>query len=126
MDEFTKECFLRGFMLGIDYIEAGMIAVGDGLHVPDEYCDGYMKIIEELENMGYPLSRRLCEKTPTEVAHDILDPMGSYPEFEEWYKKEAERIERVNMLRKGAEKYKYEKGRTTNGEEFFKGEKRLR
>lgn len=92
MDEFTRECFLRGFMLGIDYIEAGMITVGDELHVPDEYNDGYMKIIEELEKMGYPLGRRLCEKTPTEVAHDILDPMGSYPEFEEWYKKEIKRL----------------------------------
>ena len=92
MDEFTKECFLRGFMLGIDYIEAGMIAVGDNIHVPDEYNDGYIKIIEELEKMGYPLGKKLCEGTPTEVAHDILDPMGSYEEFTEWYKNEMRRL----------------------------------
>ena len=93
MDEYTRECFLKGFMLGIDYVEKGMIKVGDELYVPDEYNNGYMKIIEELENMGYPLGRRLCEKTPTEVAHDILDPMGSYEEFAQWYKKEMKRLE---------------------------------
>ena len=93
MDEYTRECFLKGFMLGIDYVEKGMIKVGDELYVPDEYNNGYIKIIEELESMGYPLSRRLCEKTPTEVAHDILDPMGSYEEFAQWYKKEMKRLE---------------------------------
>lgn len=92
MDEFTKECFLRGFMLGIDYIKAGMIAVEDDNHVPDEYYDGYMKIIEEIERLGYPIARRLCQKTPTEVAHDILDPMGSFEEFTEWYDNEIERL----------------------------------
>lgn len=94
MNDFAKECFLRGFMLGIDYMEAGLILDDNGLLVPDQYNEGYIKIILELERLGYPLVERLSRKTPTEVAHDILDSMGSYDEFTEWFKDEMKYVER--------------------------------
>ena len=94
MDEFTKECFLRGFMLGMDYIIAGMKREEDEMEEPEEYFIGYTKILVELEKFGYPLAEKLCQKTPTEIAHDILDPMGCYDEFIAWYEKEMKRIEK--------------------------------
>jgi len=96
MDDFSKECFLRGFIMGIDLIEAGLILDDNGLLVPDQYCEGYVKVIEELENLGYPLTERLCRKNPTEVAHDILDTIGSYDEFMEWFEKEMKYVEERN------------------------------
>lgn len=94
MDDFAKECFLRGFMLGIDYMESGLILDGNELLVPDQYNEGYIKIILELERLGYPLVERLSRKTPTEVAHDILDSMGDYNEFTEWFEDQMKFVER--------------------------------
>ena len=89
MDIGHKLYFLKGFVYALSYMEYGSLKEFD--NVCDEYNYGFMKVLNELEDMGLSINHI---ETPTEICHRVLNDMVQSDEFDKWYNKEIERLGR--------------------------------